>query len=149
MYKSSDENRSNQFSKHIKHYKIPELLTLSSGYELSDCEISYETYGILNKEKNNALLVCHAISGDSHVAKHDDSDIEGWWDIFVGPGKYIDTNKFFVISSNVLGSCMGTTGPNQINSATNKYWGADFPEISISDMVLVQSKLIAHLGIKN
>tara|TARA_B100000073_G_scaffold347303_1_gene361220 strand:- start:4983 stop:6752 length:1770 start_codon:yes stop_codon:yes gene_type:complete len=148
MYKSSDENRSNQFSKHIKHYKIPELLTLSSGYELSDCEISYETYGILNKEKNNALLVCHAISGDSHVAKHDDSDIEGWWDIFVGPGKYIDTNKFFVISSNVLGSCMGTTGPNQINSATNKYWGADFPEISISDMVLVQSKLIEHLGIK-
>tara|TARA_B100000686_G_scaffold33990_1_gene35563 strand:- start:1185 stop:2954 length:1770 start_codon:yes stop_codon:yes gene_type:complete len=147
MYKSSDENRSNQFSKHIKHYKIPELLTLSSGYELSDCEISYETYGILNKEKNNALLVCHAISGDSHVAKHDDADIEGWWDIFVGPGKYIDTNKFFVISSNVLGSCMGTTGPNQINRATNKYWGADFPEISISDMVLVQSKLIEHLGI--
>tara|TARA_B100000676_G_scaffold107808_1_gene107888 strand:+ start:14886 stop:16655 length:1770 start_codon:yes stop_codon:yes gene_type:complete len=147
MYKSSDENRSNQFSKHIKQYKIPELLTLSSGYELSNCEISYETYGILNKEKNNALLVCHAISGDSHVAKHDDADIEGWWDIFVGPGKYIDTNKFFVISSNVLGSCMGTTGPNQINRATNKYWGADFPEISISDMVLVQSKLIEHLGI--
>ena len=148
MYKSSDENRSNIFSSHIKKYKISENVTLSSGYQLNDCEIAYETYGNLNKEKNNAILVCHAISGDSHVAKHDEDDIDGWWDIFVGPGKYIDTNKFFVISSNVLGSCMGTTGPNQINMQTNKYWGADFPEISISDMVLVQAKLIKYLGIE-
>ena len=94
MYKSSDENRSNVFSGHIKKYKISENVTLSSGYQLNDCEIAYETYGNLNKEKNNAILVCHAISGDSHVAKHDEEDIDGWWDIFVGPGKYIDTNNF-------------------------------------------------------
>ena len=121
MYKSSDDNRSNVFSRYLKKYKISESLTLNSGFQLNDCEIAYETYGELNKEKNNAILVCHAISGDSHVAKHDEDDIDGWWDIFVGPGKYIDTNKFFVISSNILGSCMGTTGPNQINKKTNKY----------------------------
>ena len=82
------------FSPAIGKYKISENVTLSSGYQLNDCEIAYETYGNLNKEKNNAILVCHAISGDSHVAKHDEEDIDGWWDIFVGPGKYIDTNKF-------------------------------------------------------
>ena len=147
MFKSSDDIRSNELSDHIKYLNLPQKLTLDSGYELDECVIAYETYGELNEDKSNGILICHAISGDSHVAKHDEKDIEGWWDILVGPGKYIDTNKFFVICSNILGSCMGSTGPNHKNNKTGTYWGSDFPEITVSDMVLAQSKLIEYLGI--
>jgi homoserine O-acetyltransferase len=147
MFKSSDDIRSKQFSDHIRYLNLPQKLILDSGFELDECVIAYETYGDLNEDKSNGILICHAISGDSHVAKHDEKDIEGWWDILVGPGKYIDTNKFFVICSNILGSCMGSTGPNHKNNKTGMYWGSDFPEITVSDMVLAQSKLIEYLGI--
>ena len=147
MFKSSDDIRSKQFSDHIRYLNLPQKLILDSGFELDECVIAYETYGELNEDKSNGILICHAISGDSHVAKHDEKDIEGWWDILVGPGKYIDTNKFFVICSNILGSCMGSTGPNHKNNKTGMYWGSDFPEITVSDMVLAQSKLIEYLGI--
>ncbi|MCK4601093.1 MAG: homoserine O-acetyltransferase, partial [Phycisphaerae bacterium] len=97
---------------------------------------------------DNAVLICHAISGDSHVARHDASDDPGWWDIAVGPGKAIDTKKFFVICPNLLGSCRGTTGPNSINPATGRPYGQDFPTITIDDMVEVQRRLIDYLGIE-
>ena len=147
MFHSSDNLRSNKISDYVKYLKLDTQIVLESGFAFDDCVIAYETYGQLNVEKNNAILICHAISGDSHVSKHDDNDADGWWDIMVGPGLYIDTNKYFVISSNILGGCMGTTGPNHINEKTGDYWGSDFPEISVSDMVLVQSKLIEYLEI--
>ena len=147
MFHSSDDLRSNKISDYVKYLKLDTQIVLESGFTFDDCVIAYETYGQLNAEKNNAILICHAISGDSHVSKHDDNDVDGWWDIMVGPGLYIDTNKYFVISSNMLGGCMGTTGPNHINEKTGNYWGSDFPEIAVSDMVLVQSKLIEYLKI--
>jgi len=95
-------------------------------------------------------MVCHAISGDSHVARHDQDpqDDPGWWDIVVGPGKPIDTNKFFVICPNILGGCRGTTGPGSINPVTGKPYGRDFPTITLQDMVEVERRLLDHLGIQ-
>ena len=109
--------------------------------------MAYETYGRLSPNRDNAVLICHAISGDSHVARHDDGDDPGWWDIVVGPGKPIDTDRYFVICPNILGGCRGTTGPNSINPATGKPYGIDFPVITVGDMVEVQRRLIAQLGI--
>lgn len=110
-------------------------------------QVAYETYGTLNAEKDNAILVCHALSGDSHVAQHNGSDDPGWWEVMVGPGKPIDTNRFFVICPNLLGGCRGTTGPGSLNPATNRPYGADFPTISLTDMVEAQRLLVDHLGI--
>ena len=109
--------------------------------------VAYETYGQLNAARDNAILVCHAISGDSHVARHDEEDDPGWWDIMVGPGKPIDTDRFFVICPNLLGGCRGTTGPGSVNPATGKPYGRDFPTITVGDMVEVQRRLLDHLGI--
>ena len=103
MFHSSDDLRSNKISDYVQYLKLDTEIVLESGFKFDDCVIAYETYGQLNAEKNNAILICHAISGDSHVSKHDDNDADGWWDIMVGPGLYIDTNKYFVISSNILG----------------------------------------------
>ena len=128
----------------------PDLMTLESGARLGPVTIAYETYGELNDEKNNAVLICHALSGDSHVAGYYDSaDAKpGWWDIMVGPGKGIDTGKYFVVCSNILGSCMGTTGPGSSNPAANKPYGPDFPFVTIGDMVKAQKALMDHLGIR-
>ncbi len=144
---NSDDQRTHEFSKHIRKFEVPHTLNLERGGNLENVEIAYETYGQLNSEKSNCILICHAITGDSHVAKHDEKDLPGWWEIMVGPGKPIDTNKYFVVCSNVLGSCRGTTGPNSINPKTNDYYGADFPVITIKDMVLLQKILIDSLGI--
>ena len=144
---SSDDLRTDKFSKYIEEFEIPFTLNLERGDQLENVKVSYETYGELNQDKSNCILVCHAITGDSHVAKHDENDVPGWWDIMVGPGKPIDTNKYFVICSNILGSCRGTTGPNSINPKTGKYYGADFPVVTIKDMVIVQKYLIDHLKI--
>ena len=144
---SSDDLRTDKFSKYIEEFEIPFTLNLERGDQLENVKVAYETYGELNQDKSNCILVCHAITGDSHVAKHDENDVPGWWDIMVGPGKPLDTNKYFVICSNILGSCRGTTGPNSINPKTGKYYGADFPVVTIKDMVIVQKYLIDHLKI--
>ena len=123
-------------------------LDLEMGGQLPSVTVAYETYGQLNAAKDNAVLVCHAISGDSHVAKHDDEDDPGWWDVVVGPGKPIDTSRHFVICPNLLGGCRGTTGPGSVNPATGKPYGRDFPTITIGDMVEVQRRLLDHLGIE-
>jgi homoserine O-acetyltransferase len=110
--------------------------------------VAYETYGKINNEKSNAILVCHALSGDAHAGGwHKEDEKPGWWDIIIGPGKALDTDKFFVICSNVLGGCKGTTGPSSINSKTGKPYGLDFPFITVKDMVNVQKMLLDHLDI--
>ncbi len=123
-------------------------LRLDAGVALSPFQIAYKTYGALNAERSNAVLVCHALTGDQHVASvHPVTKKNGWWETLVGPGKPIDTERYFVICSNVLGSCMGTTGPSSTNPATGKPWGLDFPVITIRDMVRAQAILLDHLGI--
>lgn len=123
-------------------------IVLEHGGRLAELKVAYETYGTLNREKSNAILICHALSGDAHAAGwHKNDEKPGWWDIIIGPGKALDTDKFFVICSNVLGGCKGTTGPSSINPGTAKPYGLDFPVISIKDMVDVQRKLLHHLGI--
>lgn len=110
--------------------------------------IAYETYGRLNRDKSNAILVCHALSGDAHAAgRHDGDKKPGWWDIAIGPGKAFDTGKYFVICSNIIGGCKGSTGPSSVNPATGKPYGLEFPVITIGDMVNVQKKLVDFLGI--
>ncbi|NLH81171.1 MAG: homoserine O-acetyltransferase [Phyllobacteriaceae bacterium] len=123
-------------------------LVLDAGLTLAPWQIAYETYGTLNAAKSNAVLVCHALTGDQYVASTNPlTGKPGWWELVVGPGKPIDTDRFFVISSNVLGGCMGTTGPASFNPATGKAWGLDLPVITIADMVRAQAALIDHLGI--
>ncbi len=123
-------------------------LVLDGGITLAPWQIAYETYGTLNAAKSNAVLVCHALTGDQYAAStHPLTGKPGWWDLVVGPGKPIDTDRFFVISSNVLGGCMGTTGPASTNEATGRAWGLDLPVITIADMVRAQAALIDHLGI--
>ncbi|MEN3975002.1 homoserine O-acetyltransferase [Emcibacter sp. SYSU 3D8] len=121
---------------------------LVSGTELPEVTVAYQAYGTLNADKSNAVLVCHALTGDQHVANpHPITGKEGWWASAVGPGKIIDTNRFYVICANVLGGCLGTTGPKEINPATNREWGIDFPVITIGDMVRLQAAFLDQLGI--
>ncbi|WP_280949214.1 homoserine O-acetyltransferase MetX [Beijerinckia mobilis] len=124
-------------------------LAMDAGVSLAPLTIAYQTYGTLNEDKSNAILVCHALTGDQHVASdHPITGKPGWWWIMVGPGRPIDTNRYFVISSNVVGGCMGTTGPASLNPATGRAWGLDLPIVTIRDMVKAQAMLIDHLGIK-
>lgn len=125
-------------------------LELECGKKLAPIDVAYETYGQLNEAGDNAILICHALSGNAHVAGYNSPDDRkpGWWDNMVGPGKAIDTNQYFVICSNFLGGCAGTTGPSSINPATGKPYGLDFPIITIADMVKVQKLLLDRLGIE-
>ncbi len=126
----------------------PDELVLKSGARLGPITIAYETYGTLNAARSNAVLICHALSGDAHAAGwHEGAKKPGWWDIMIGPGKAFDTDKYFIISSNVLGGCQGTTGPSSIDPATGRPYGLNFPVITIKDMVEVQKRLLDHLGI--
>lgn len=125
-----------------------EGIILESGTFLGPLTVAYETYGTLSPEKDNAVVVLHALSGDAHAAGVDAKGRLGWWDAMIGPGKGIDTNRYFVISSNCLGGCQGTTGPPSINPATGKPYGKSFPRVTIGDMVNVQAMLVEHLGIK-
>ena len=124
-------------------------LKLQSGATLGPIALAYETYGSLNEDRSNAILICHALSGDAHVAgKHAETDRKaGWWDEAVGPGKAFDTDKYFIISSNVIGGCRGSTGPGSINPKTGKPYGLTFPVITIGDMVEAQRMLLDHLDI--
>jgi len=121
---------------------------LESGEQLGPVSLAYETYGRLNEAKSNAVLILHALTGDAHAAGfHSGDEKPGWWDEMVGPGKAFDTEKYFVICSNILGGCRGSTGPGSLNPATGKIYGLEFPLISIGDMVNAQVQLVASLGI--
>jgi len=130
------------------HFDAP--LKLKGGGTLPQFDIAYETYGELNAARSNAVLVCHALNASHHVAGTyaGDPDNVGWWDNMVGPGKPLDTNRFFVVGNNYIGSCFGSTGPASLNPATGKPWGADFPVITIEDWVAAQARLADHLGIE-
>jgi homoserine O-acetyltransferase len=132
-----------------KYYQLPDELLLESGESLEDVTIAYESYGTLNEDRSNAILVCHALTGDAHAAGWYEGDKNpGWWDVIIGPGKALDTDRYFVICSNVLGGCKGSTGPASINPKTGKPYGPDFPIVSIEDIVKAQKKLVEHLGIR-
>ncbi|MCA9090977.1 MAG: homoserine O-acetyltransferase [Planctomycetaceae bacterium] len=130
-------------------FEPPHPLVLESGEEFGPITVAYQTYGTLSPQRDNAIFICHALTGDSHVAgrRRPEDRKPGWWDGFVGPGKGIDTDRYFVVCANVLGGCQGTTGPSSINPATGEPFGPDFPFITISDMVNVHHALLAHLGI--
>ncbi|MDB5962368.1 MAG: metX [Massilia sp.] len=127
-----------------------EPLRLQSGAQLADYTLMYETYGALNADKSNAVLVCHALNASHHVAGVYAGDPKnvGWWDNMVGPGKPLDTDRFFVIGVNNLGSCFGSTGPMHVNPATNKPYGAAFPVVTVEDWVVAQARLADQLGIE-
>jgi homoserine O-acetyltransferase len=127
----------------------PNAVKLSSGETLGPINVRYETIGQLSPDRDNAILVIHALTGDAHVAgRHKPEDVKtGWWDIMVGPGKPLDTDRYYVICANCLGGCSGTTGPGSINPETGRPFGIDFPIITVEDMVTVQKLLIEHLGI--
>ena len=132
-------------------YSLPveEPLRLDSGIDLGPFTIAYQTYGTLNPEHSNAVLICHALTGDQYVADpHPITGHAGWWTTMVGPGGVLDTERYFLICANVLGGCMGTTGPKDIDPATGEPWALSFPVITIRDMVRAQKLLIEHLGIE-
>jgi homoserine O-acetyltransferase/O-succinyltransferase len=130
-------------------FEPPQELTLVGGAKLGPVRVAYETYGELSPERDNAIFVCHALTGDAHVAglHAPDSRKPGWWDELVGPGKGLDTNRYFIICANILGGCQGTTGPNSINPETGKPFGTRFPFLTVADFVQVHSALVKHLGI--
>ena len=130
--------------------QFAEPLPLRSGASLSDYTLVYETYGTLNADRSNAVLVCHALNASHHVAGTyaEQPKSEGWWDNLVGPGKPLDTERFFVIGVNNPGSCFGSTGPMQVNPATGRVWGADFPVVTVEDWVDAQARLLDRLGIR-
>jgi len=127
---------------------LDQPLELDGGGALSGFRLAYRTYGRLNADRSNAVLVCHALTGDQYVAEqHPVTGKSGWWDLMVGPGRPVDTDRFFVICSNVIGGCMGSEGPKETDGATGKPWALNFPVITIADMVRAQKMLIDHLGI--
>ena len=131
-----------------QHFDQP--LTLDCGRVLAQYDLVYETYGELNPQRSNAILICHALSGDQHAAGYHSMEDKkaGWWDSAIGPGKPIDTNRFFVVSLNNLGGCKGSTGPNTVNPETNALWGPDFPIVTVRDWVNSQARLADILGIR-
>ena len=151
MNKPKKEQKSSVGVVETKYYTFAgpgaELL-LACGEKLGPVTLAYETYGTLNRDKSNAILVLHALSGDAHAAGvHTGENDAGWWEELIGPGKAFDTNRYFMICSNVIGGCKGSTGPSSINPATDKPYALDFPFITIADMVEAQRHLIDHLGI--
>ncbi len=134
---------------HPQTARFTDPLTLRGGSVLREYELVYETYGRLNADRSNAVLVCHALNASHHVAGRyaDDPDNTGWWDNMIGPGKPLDTDRFFVIGVNNLGGCHGSTGPSSINPDTGRPWGGDFPVVTVEDWVDAQARLADHLGI--
>ncbi|MBV8398924.1 MAG: homoserine O-acetyltransferase [Acetobacteraceae bacterium] len=131
------------------HLTFGEGIALDCGARLRTLDIAYRTYGTLNADRSNAVLVCHALTGDQYVAeRHPVTGKEGWWELVVGRGRPIDTEQYFVICANVLGGCMGSTGPRSLRDGADEPWGTDFPPVTIGDMVRAQKILIDHLGIR-
>lgn len=145
---SSDDLRGAKPLRHAQSWTSPVPLELENGGTLPEVTICFETWGTLDAEGANAVLVCHALSGDSHVARHDADDDPGWWDLLVGPGRAIDPARHFVVCSNVLGGCRGSTGPNFVDRRSGRPYGAEFPVVTVRDMVEVQRRLVGHLGIR-
>lgn len=143
----SENNSVGVVAPQTAHFSVP--LKLKSGELLPQYDLVYETYGTLNADKSNAVLICHALSGNHHVAgKYSEDDrYPGWWDNLIGPGKPLDTNKFFVIGLNNLGGCHGSSGPSSINPETGKQWGSAFPILTVEDWVDSQARLLDQLGI--
>ena len=132
----------------VVRFGAEQPLQLEGGRELGPFQIAYQTFGSLNAQKSNAILVCHALTGDQYVAsEHPVTGKPGWWTTLIGPGKPVDTDRFFVICPNIIGGCMGSTGPASLNPKTGKPYGLEFPVITIGDMVAAQARLIDHLGI--
>ena len=130
-------------------FDVDNPMSTESGATLAPVDVAYETYGELNAERSNAIFICHALTGDAHAAGyHEGAAKPGWWDNLIGPGKPVDTDRWFVVASNLLGGCNGTTGPSSINPATGERYGLDFPLLSIGDFVTVHRKLGEHLGVK-
>lgn len=148
-FASTDDVRNDGPLQHLRSVVFHGAIELELGGNLSEVRCAYETWGELNADASNAILICHAISGDSHAASHDKDDVPGWWEGLIGPGKAIDTDRFFVVCPNVLGGCRGTTGPGDLmpGSSPVRPYGADFPTITIGDIVDVQHRLAEHLGI--
>ncbi|HEY0442457.1 MAG TPA: homoserine O-acetyltransferase [Xanthobacteraceae bacterium] len=133
----------------LVRFGADEPLRLDCGVDLAPFQIAYQTYGTLNDARSNAVLVCHALTGDQHVANvHPVTGKSGWWESLVGPGKPIDTERYFIISTNVIGGCIGTTGPASVNPQTGKPWGLNFPVVTVRDMVRAQAMLLDRLGIE-
>lgn len=147
-YSGSDENLGCGELAQARRVHFDGPIPLESGPSLPELDVVYETYGQLSPARDNAVLICHALTGDSHVAAHAPDDEPGWWDIMVGPGKPIDTDRLFVICPNCLGGCRGTTGPNAINPETDQPYGPDFPAITTGDIVDAQARLVEYLGIE-
>ena len=148
---SEKNKKDNIKSGEVKYYNIPEgeEFILDSGIKLKGLKIAYETYGQLNESKDNAILICHALSGDSHATGfYSGYSKPGWWDDMIGPGKGFDTDKYFIVCSNIIGGCKGSSGPNSINPDTGKPYGLSFPIVSVKDMVDAQKKLVDFLGIE-
>jgi homoserine O-acetyltransferase len=148
LFESSDSARSQAPLRHAREYCFEKPLHLQWGGVLEGVRVVYETWGELNSERDNAILVCHALSGDSHVTRHEPDDDPGWWEIMVGPGCPVDTDRYFAICANVVGGCRGSTGPDSIDPATGRRFGADFPTVTVGDMVEAQRRLVDHLGIQ-
>ena len=147
MVSSKNINNIYNFTHHPT-LKLSKSLKLENGDLLINPQIAYQIYGKLNKKKSNAILVCHALTGDQYASGVNPvTGKKGWWSNLIGKNKVFDTNKYFIICSNVLGGCMGTTGPKSINPNNNKYYGVSFPEITIKDMVNLQKELIDYLNI--
>ncbi len=141
-------NEADEPSSPVLRFGADKPLKLDAGTLLSPFQIAYKTYGTLNDARSNAILVCHALTGDQHVASTNPvTGKSGWWEVLIGPGKIIDTSRFFVICSNVIGGCLGSTGPASTNPATGKPYGLDLPVITVRDMVRAQAMLIDRLGI--
>ncbi|QFT29369.1 Homoserine O-acetyltransferase [Labrenzia sp. THAF82] len=135
-------------SSKLAHFPADEPLELDSGVKLGPWQIAYETYGELNADKSNAIVICHALTGDQYVASTNPvTGKPGWWELMVGPGRPVDTDHYFVICANVLGGCLGTTGPATMNPQTGVPYGLDLPVITIRDMVRAQARLVDYLGI--
>lgn len=146
---TGQRNEATHPSSAVVHFGAETPLLLEGGGQLAPWSIAYQTYGQLNAERSNAILICHALTGDQHAANVNPvTGKPGWWETMVGPGKPFDTNRFFIICSNVLGSCLGTTGPASINPATERPYALDFPVVTIRDMVNAQARLMDHLGIE-
>lgn len=134
----------------VMRFSADEPLAMDCGASLAPWQIAYQTYGELDANRRNAILICHALTGDQHVANPSPvTGKAGWWEMFVGPGKPIDTNRFFVVCANVLGGCMGTTGPASTNPETGRPYGIDFPLVTIRDMVRAQAMLLDRLGVSD
>jgi homoserine O-acetyltransferase len=143
-------NQADDPSSPVERFGKGEPLLLDAGVALAPWQIAYQTYGTLNAARSNAVLVCHALTGDQHVANvHPVTGKPGWWDAIVGPGLPLDTDRFFVICANVVGGCMGTTGPASTNPETGRPWGIDFPLVTVRDMVRSQAMLLDRLGIES